>query len=229
VKSLFVSMAVLACSGSAAAQVGHAPANSPFRDLQFRQELTTYSGYFAGAKGTAGVGPRGGALAGVRYEIRVGGPAHLTARVAHVWSERTVLDPAKIGAARTVGTKDLPLVLSDVGLTINLTGQKSIVRFVPVIHGGIGIVADVGGQKDPGGFQIGTPFALSFGGGVRWVPGGQWQLRLDFADYLFRLKYPSSYVDQPSSGVPPILDEVRTGEWKHNAALSLGISYLFSR
>ena len=69
---------VVACatiSVSAQAQVGYPPAESPFRDLPFRQEATIVAGYFAAGKDPVGVAPQSGPLVGVRYEARIGGPA----------------------------------------------------------------------------------------------------------------------------------------------------------
>ena len=46
---------------------------------------------------------------------------------------------------------------------------------------------------DPDPYKFGTPFAFSFGGGLRYVPGGRFQLRVDWNDYLYQLKYPTQY------------------------------------
>ena len=213
----------------AGAQVGYPPARSPFRDLVYRQELSVYTGYYDGAEGRAGVAPTGGPMLGVRYEVRIGGPAEFTVRLARVWSERRVLDPNLPPETRDLGERSWPIYLGDVGLAINLTGQKSFHGLVPVVHGGIGVASDLSRGGDPGGYRFGTPFALSFGGGVRWVPGGRFQLRVDIADHLYSLNYPDQYFS-PVQIVDPILSgSASTGEWKHNMALTVGASYLFVR
>src|SRR5690606_14131729 len=80
-----IGVALLASSGALGAQdVGHPPSRSPYRDLMYRQELALFGGYFAGSDGKAGVAPSGGPAFGLRYEIRIGGPAHFTARLTHV-------------------------------------------------------------------------------------------------------------------------------------------------
>ncbi len=215
----------------ASAQVGHLPGQSPFRDLVYKQELSLLTGYHAGSEGRAGVAPAGGPMLGVRYEIRIGGPATFIARAARVWSDRTVIDPTKPDSTRTLGTRDWPIYLSDVGISINLTGQKSFWQLVPVINGGIGVATDFGKGGDPGGFSFGTPFAFNFGGGVRWVGGNRLQLRLDIADYLYQVEYPDSYfvppVGQTDGAV--LSRSASKNEYTQNAVLTLGASYLFSR
>jgi len=220
-------LAVATTSAVAQAQVGYPPAESPFRDLVYRQEATVVAGYYAAGKDPVGVAPQGGPLLGVRYEVRIGGPAQLAVRLGRVFSERRILDPTKPEDERITDTKSWPLYLADLAITFNLTGQKSFRGFVPVATIGGGIASDFRGGEDVGGYRFGTPFALSFGAGVRWVSGGRSQLRLDVVDYMYQVRYPNSYFT-PSGTLPP----VRSGAqnvWTHNAAITLGGSYQFFR
>jgi hypothetical protein len=167
---------------------------------------------------------------GLRYEIRLGGPIQLTGRAMRVWSERTRLDPTRPEAERNLGVESLPLYLADLGLTMNLTGRKSYRRLVPVINAGIGVASDLGEPRDPGGgFQFGTTFAFAFGAGVRWVPSGRLQLRIDVTDYLYQLSYPDSFRSAPAGITPILMATESTNEWTHNPVISVGVSYLFSR
>jgi hypothetical protein len=224
---LTAALAAALLASSASAQVGHTPEDSPYRDLEFRQEMTLFSGYYSPSKDPAGVAPQSGPLVGLRYDVRVGGPAYLTARVARVFSQRTMVDPTKLPGARTLGTEPWPLYLTDVGISLNLTGQKSLHRIVPVLNGGLGIATDMR-NADKGGYKVGTQFALTFGGGVKWVPGSRLQLRADVADHLFQVSYPTSYSTPPAANTAPVVsgpDNV----WKHNATFTVGASYLFFR
>ena len=230
-RSLFTAAAAAALLASTAgAQVGYPPERSPYRDVEFRQELTVLTGYYAASADPAKVAPQSGPMLGLRYDVRVGGPASLTARVARVFSERNVVNPAlDPGAGRAVGSESWPLYLADVGLTLALTGQKSLHHLVPVVGAGAGIASDFR-SADVGGFRVGTAFALNFGGGVRWVPGGSFQLRADVTDHLFQIGYPSSYFFATTSGGKAVLGESQSRSvWKHNAAITLGASYLFFR
>lgn len=213
-----------------AQDVGHLPERSPYRDLEYRQEVSVFTGWYAASKDPAGVAPRSAPLLGARYDLRIAGPAQLTVRAAHVFSERTIIDPREPAATRTLGDASWPLLLADVGVTLNLTGQKSYWHLVPVVSSGVGIVSDTRTRPDTGGYRFGTGFAFNLGGGVRWVPGGRLQLRADVTDYLYNIKYPTTYYDAPLGGGEPVLrgTETRT-RWKHNAALTFGGSYLFFR
>lgn len=214
---------------AAGAQVGYPPERSPYRDVEFRQELTLLTGYYSASTDPAEVAPRSGPLLGLRYDVRVGGPASLTVRAARVFSERNVINPALAGDARALGVESWPLYLSDVGITLALTGQKSLYRLVPVLTAGAGVASDFR-KADVGGFRIGTAFALNLGAGVRWVPGGPFQLRADVTDYLYQISYPGTYFSAPVGGGEPVLGGSQgRSVWKHNAAITVGASYLFFR
>lgn len=234
-----VAAAISALLGTAApvrAQVGYEPPASPFEDLEYRQELTAFGGYFAAAKDDAGVAPRSGPMVGLRYELRIGGPAQLYTRLARVSSERRIVDAsAADSTARVRGTSPRGLYLADVGISLNLTGQKSWHGLIPVLSGGLGVAADTDGDADAQtdstqrGYKFGTPFAISFGGGVRWVPGGRFQLRADVTDYFYQVKYPASFFTAPPGLTPVLGPGVKQNQWKNNLALTLGASYLFFR
>lgn len=224
-----------AAARPAGGQVGYDPRNSPFRDMEYRQEVTLFGGYFAASNDIAGVAPRGGPATGLRYELRIGGPAQLMVRAMRVESERRLLDAGSGAPARDLGTRSQPLYAADLGVSLNLTGQKSWHGLIPVVNGGIGLVSDFKSDADPQsdttatGFKFGTPFAFSFGAGVRWAPGGRFQLRADVGDFLYQVKYPASYFTAPS-GVDPVLgSDVKQNQWKNNVALTLGASVLLFR
>ena len=222
-----LALLLLAASSPALAQeVGHLPAESPYRDIAFKQELTPFAGYFQAGGDPAGVAPRSGPMLGARYEIRIGGPAQFMARVGHVWSERRVINPELPVESRDLGTTSTSLYVADVGISLNLTGQKSWRGLVPVLTGGAGVVSDFKGA-DAGGFRFGTQFAISVGGGVRWVPqDSRLQLRVELADYLYQISYPTSYIIQTEEN-PRVTR--KQSAWTNNLALTAGVSYRFFR
>jgi hypothetical protein len=225
---LTAAAAVALLASSAQAQVGYDPERSPFRDVEYRQELTLLTGYYAASADPAKVAPQSGPMLGLRYDVRIGGPASLTARAAGVFSERNIVNPAlPVGAGRAVGTESWPLYLADLDITIALTGQKSYHHLVPVVSFGGGIASDFK-SEDVGGFNVGTTFALNFGGGVRWVPGGSFQLRADVTDHLYQISYPGSYF-KSTTGTPVLGPAQPESVWKHNAAMTVGASYVFFR
>lgn len=220
--------ATVVTTGTASAQVGYPPERSPFRDLEYKHELTLFGGWYSAAEDPAGVAPRSGPIGGLRYEARVGGPAQLMFRAAIVQSERQALDPSKPQASRDLGVHDATLFLVDAGISVNLTGQRSYRRLVPTVNAGIGIA---GGGKDVEGdpFRFGTPFAITYGLGLRYVPGGRFAMRLGADAYLYQLKYPPAYFT-PALDNTTVLDPNQSANvWKNNVALTIGASYLFFR
>lgn len=232
-KAVVAGLMLVAAAASAAPalgqEVGYPPDRSPYQDLRSRQQITLFSGYYYGSTGRVGVAPGDGPLLGLQYDIQVGGPAAFTVRLARTFTERTVIDPSKPVATRHLGTKSAPLYLTDVGVTLNVTGQKSYRGFVPTVHGGIGVASDAGAKADVGGYSVGTPFAIVLDAGLRHTLGRRYEARLGIGDYLYQIKYPGSYLTPPA-GVTPVLPEgAGKSEWKNNRVLTIGIAYLFGR
>jgi hypothetical protein len=125
----------------------------------------------------------------------------------------------------------IPLLLADAGIALSLTGFKSWHRLIPEVNGGAGLVTDFRTNGDVGGFSFGTRFALSLGAGIRWVPGGRFQLRADLTDNLYRIAYPASYYQPASDGTAIFAPEREQPRaiWTHNPTITLGVSYLFRR
>lgn len=215
---------------SARAQVGHTPQQSPYADLVYRQELTWFTGYLKTQRDPEGVAPRSAPVIGLRYGLHLAGPAHLTGRLAYGRSERTVLDPIEPAASRVVlSDASVPLLVGDVGLALALTGFKTWNRLVPELHGGAGFVTDFRTSSDVGDFSFGTRFALALGAGVRWIPGGRFQLRADVTDNLYRIAYPNLYYRTASDGTAIRGPRETRALWTHNPSFTLGVSYLFWR
>ncbi len=219
-------MALAVVATSASAQVGHLPQTSPYRDLETNQEFTFFGGHYSAGGDVLDVTPHGGPMFGIRYEKHLGGPAFLMARWSHVNSERNAIDPTKIGAAAQLGRKNVSLNLYDLNLALNLTGQKSFHHIVPIVNVGVGI-ASCSCTIAPDPYKFGTPFAFSFGGGLRYVPGGRFQLRWDWNDYLYQLKYPTEYYSNTTGTGPAAPSKQARSFWKNNRALTLGASVLF--
>jgi hypothetical protein len=217
-----------ATAGTAAAQVGHEPERSPFVDLRYRQSVTPFAGYFFAATDPAGVAPESAPLVGVRYDLFLGGPASFTARIATATTERRVIDPARPAARRVLGVEQRPLTLADVGFSFALTGQKSWHGLVPLVHTGLGLATNFAGA-DPGGFNLGTRFALDYGAGIRIVPSGRLAFRIDASRYAYQIRYPDRYF-QPAIDSTQVLETSRSkSKWLNNAAVTVGASYQFFR
>jgi hypothetical protein len=228
VKALLFGVVALLAAVPAAAQVGHDPESSPYRDLEHKQEITWLFGYVRARHDPAGVAPQSAAMTGVRYEINLAGPLGLSADVARTFSDRMVLDPSKPLATRSVGTQNTPVYAADVALALDLTGRKSWNYLVPQLRGGVGVMSSRA-KDDSSGYSFGTPFAFTFGAGVKYVPGGRLQLRMDVTDRVFKLSYPDSYYRKASDNTSVLSDPTPRSFYTHHTALTVGVSYLFGR
>ncbi len=219
----------LAAAPAAAQVVGSMPDASPFRDLPWKQSLTVFGGGFDTGRDMAGVGPQPGWLTGVRYDLRIGGPVSLVGRLSTGPTSRRILDPTKAAASRHVGDNKSELMVADLGLAMNLTGQKSYHRLVPVLSGGVGVVSDFRGIPDDGGYRFGTHFSFTWGLGVRYQTSGRWEPRVDFTNYVWQLQYPSTYTVTPLDGSSAILPNGKKSPWMGNHLWSVGLSYQLFR
>jgi len=228
VKHLLSALALAFIATTARAQVGHLPESSPYRDFETSQEFTFFGGHYKAGTDPIGIAPRDGPMFGIRYQVHVGGPAFLVARWSHINTERFAIDPTKIGTARQLAKQNVSVNLYDIDLALNLTGEKSFHHIVPVVNFGAGIATcGCAVASDP--YAFGTPFAFSFGGGLRFVPGGRFQLTADWNDYLYQLKYPTAYFVIPTGGTAAVTGNQARSFWKNNRALTLGASLLFFR
>ena len=185
--------AVTLWAAPAAAQVvGHLPSASPYSDIVWKQSVSVFAGGFNTGNDPAGVGPQPGWLSGVKYDLRIGGPVSLVTRLSMGPTTRRVLNPTKPKASRYIGDESSTLMAGDVGLAMNLTGQKSYHRLIPVLSGGLGFVTDFKGTPDVGNYSFGTRFLFTWGLGVRYHTNGRWEPRADFTNYVWQIQYPST-------------------------------------
>ena len=227
-KAFLLGVVVSLAALPAAAQVGHDPASSPYRDLEHKQEITWLFGYLRARHDPAGVAPRSAAMTGLRYELNLVGPLAFSADLTRSFSERQVLDPAKPRATREAGTQTTPVYAADLALAVDLTGRKSWHNIVPQVRAGLGVVSSRA-KDDSSGYSFGTPFAFNFGGGLKFVPGGRLQLRMDMTDRVFKLSYPDSYYRKASDNTSVLEDPTPRSFYTHHTALTVGVSYLFGR
>ena len=227
-KNYLGALALVYMGTTAQAQVGHLPENSPYRDLENSQEFTFLYGHYASGKDPIGIAPKDGPLWGLRYQIHVGGPAFLMARWSHVNTTRSAIDPTKTGTARQLGSRNVSINLYDVDLSLNLTGQRSFHHIIPVLNFGAGI-GSCGCTVENDPYTFGTPFAFSFGGGLRYAPGGRFMVTVDWNDYLYQTHYPTAYYVTPTGGTAAVTGDQARSFWKNNRALTIGASLLFFR
>jgi hypothetical protein len=213
----------------AAAQVGHAPQRSPYRDLEYSLEWTLLAGYYSASPERLDVAPKSGPMVGARWDWRVGGPAYLWTRAVGASLEHRIIDPSKPAGQRFVGSRNLPLLFADAGLGLSLTGFKTWRGLVPLINAGVGTTADVSGRSDVAKYRFGVPFTLTYGAALKLIPGGQWQFRADWTSYLYQISYPESYFLRTGTDDPVLLPNAPRRVWRRNSAFLVGLSYLYRR
>jgi hypothetical protein len=208
-----------------AAQVGHLPENSPFKDVSKRPRLTLFGGWYGAAGDEAGVLPKSAPHLGARVEVHVGGPADLSFRLGHVATERSVIDPTKSADARFVETRNVSLLFGEIGLAFSLIGAKTWHNLMPTLNGGIGLVSDFK-EADVGGFKHGTTFAVSYGLGMRYVPpASRLSFRADLGSYMYSLEYPISYYTPAGDGTSVLTQATKRSQWRNNWTMTLGVTY----
>jgi hypothetical protein len=152
------------------------------------------------------------------------GPLYFGVRLAGGSIERTIIDPTKLIAERVVGTEQVPMAFADAALEMSLTGHKTWHGIAPYFNGGFGVVADVRGDTDVGGYRFGIPFSMTFGAGLSWAVARNWSLRFDWSNYLYRVGYPNSYFLKTTADPPVLPQGAARSYWTRNPALTIGIS-----
>jgi hypothetical protein len=217
-----------------AQEVGYNPEHSPYHDIDQNHAYSLLLGYWKPSFDEAGVTPREGPLVGLRYDLLIGkSPVFMVARVAHVFDERTIINPTYPVSIR-VRDPHAPasLNIADIGLGLQLTGHKTFHRLAPTINVGVGTVSDLGGAGGPGHYHLGTQFAAVYGAGIRWLPDGalsRLSLRLDANNYMYQHHLPRSFHTITADGTTAIPLNKPLTQWRNNGAYTLGVWYAFFR
>lgn len=214
----------LTVPAAARAQIGHLPDKSPYEDFKIGQTVTVMGGWLAVKRDLANVAPQANWLAGLRYDIGVGGPASLFARYLASPSERNLLVPSNPRPTRIIGTPGVTTHLIDGGLDLSLTGRKTWRHLMPSVNVGVGLASDFA-RADTGAYQFGTKFSFNYGFSLRILPKRGPQIRIDATSFLWQYQYPDRYFVR-AADTTSILTDTRDREaWRGNWALSAGVSF----
>lgn len=228
-RAFLAALLLAAVAPRLSAQVGSLPDRSPYRDLRFPREWTFFTGYFDPQKDPVGVAPRGGPMAGGRFDMRLAGPAYLSGRMAAAFVDRRVLDPRQPEGQRFVGEDQVQLLFTDISVGLNLTGFRTWRNLAPTVSAGLGFTADLSGSNDVGNYRFGAPFTMNFGGGLKYVLGGHWQLRGDWVNYIYQIRYPDEYYIDTGEGDPVRGLNAPRDMWRRNVSFQIGLSWLTGR
>ncbi|MDH4132371.1 MAG: hypothetical protein OEV95_11270 [Gemmatimonadota bacterium] len=216
-------LAALVLAQPAAAQVGHPPQESPFRDITKKWSLTALYGRIGGDGGKIGVGPHDGPTYGGRFELVLGAPVAAAITVSHGDFVRDILIVQDTLAPPTRGTVDQDVLMIEAALQLNVTGRKTWHRLAPFLALSAGWA---GGSTSPDAllpdesdYQFDSEFYWSVSGGTRLFLSRQLFLRGDARYVSWKLKYPNTELD--------LIPDDKFEEWDGNFEWRVGLGFAF--
>jgi hypothetical protein len=217
-----------------AAQVGHDPANSPYRDIPLKAGPMFFVGHLSNDRGRAGAGMSNALTFGTRYETPTGRSLLFQFSLAYLSGDRFIIDPRadSNSAARRTGPFKSDVLLTEIGAQLRLTGAKSWRGIVPYAGVGLGLMYDLSSPGDTtfggqgSGYQFGTKFTLSGATGIRWFPARRLMINADLRGQLWRLRYPTSF-QLPASDGSRVVPINKATDWTLHPWISLGVGWTF--
>jgi hypothetical protein len=217
-----------------AAQVGHPPQSSPYRDIRKGHTFTATGGYFSGDGGQFGIGPHSGAIIGARYDIRTASAIQIGLGLAHASLDRFIVNPFVRLANRRSGPVSQSVTFAELNLQLNVTGGKSWHRIAPFVGIGGGLAGASTTPADTSGYHFGRKFYLAPNLGFRFFLSDRLHLRAEARATFWKLKYPTTFQQEPveEPGTPDNPNAVIPGdkldEWTSSSWLLAGLGYSFS-
>lgn len=211
-------LCLLALATPAAAQVGHDPQRSPYRDIGINGTIAPQVTFMAGDGGRLGIVPNSGRLYGARAEILGNRTVTLGFEFAYGSAERLIVDPDEDGTVR--GPEDVNVGLLSGNIFLNLTGGKTWRRLAPYVGGGGGITFASGIASDTSGYKYGVRFQFSPTAGVRLFLASNVYLRAEARSLFTSITYPSRYATTVLEG-ESLKEWVTTGLY----TVSLGLPF----
>jgi len=215
------------------AQVGHDPAQSPYRDILLHAGPVFFFGHLGGNRGVAPAGTSNAQTFGARYEIPAGKSLHFQFTGAYLHGDRFIINPRADSSspARTTGPFTSDLALAEIGMQLRLTGGKTWHGFAPYAGTALGMLFDVNSPGDTtgSGYRFGSKLTIAFATGVRWYPARRVMINGDLRAQFWRLKYPFSFHDSTKasdgSRVLPLSQPLK--DWTTHPWICLGIGWIF--
>ncbi|MBA3658429.1 MAG: hypothetical protein H0W67_02410 [Gemmatimonadales bacterium] len=220
--------------GTAAAQVGHRPDASPFRDVRKGHTVTAMGGWFGGGGGRFKIGPHAGTIFGGRYDIRSARTIGLGLGIFHATLDRFIIDPFVEVANRLSGPVSQGVTFAEIDIQLNLTGAKTWHRLAPYVNIGGGLASAGTTAADTSRYKFGRKFYFVPAIGTRLFITDRLHLRAEARTAFWKLKYPDSFRQEPvlepgtESAPNAVIPDGRTSEWSANPWLQVGLGYGFS-
>ena len=218
----------------AAAQVGHRPSDSPYRDIYKGHSITGFGGYIGGSGGRFAIAPNKGAVYGIRYDIRTAGALQFGLELGQADLERYIVDPFVELANRLSGPVQQRVSFAEIDLQLNLTGGKTWNRLAPFLGLGAGLALAGNTDADTSGFDFGNKIYFVPHAGLRFFVTPRVHLRADARLAFWKLKYPTSFTEEPplepgtEDDPNAVIPDGRVSEWTGVPWLQVGLGYSFS-
>jgi hypothetical protein len=227
IRTLGVLFMALAAVQPAAAQ----RIDSPYRFLDFGQQVGLLAGYVDASPGRIGAGPQPGPVVGGRWGLRIGGPFAVGAEVTYMPTTRMIRDTAYNAALEefeVLGEANVGLMNVHGVLTFTPMGPRTWHGIRPLASLGAGAAFNVRGRDPeeeelPGNvrYRFGTSFAGHFGGGVEWFPTARVSIRGDARNSLWRVGIPEAF------GLTQVGAALPRSQWESNLTFMAGASFHF--
>jgi hypothetical protein len=222
---------LLVSAAGAAAQVGHPPTESPYRDITVGRTIEFDAGYFGGSGSTFELGPHNGMTYGLRADFRISNPLQAGFSLGHGSLERAVWEPRDSLTKRFHGIYPVGVTFVEGILQFNLTGRKTWHNLAPYVTGTIGFAVSSSVPADTSAYSFGTKLILAPGFGTRVFVTRKLFLRLEAKWNFWRLTYPASFAFDPPGqpGTPPgsnaLITDAKFNDWTGSFRGIVGLGY----
>lgn len=227
---------VLVLAGLAAplaAQVGHAPADSPYRDVQSTATFQPFAAYMQGDGGILTIGPHRGWMYGVRVDVRTNKFLQLGFAVSQGSLERNIVNPFVKVADRLTGPVSQLVTIAEAGFQFNITGNKTWHRLGPYAGITAGVAFGSSTPADTSLYDFGKRFTVTPVIGVRIFLTPTTHLRIEVGSSYWQLQYPPAFRAEPpldpgtNGKSNAVIQDGRVDEWVSTPRLLVGLAFPF--
>ncbi len=205
---------------------------SPYAFIEHSQTWAVSYGTSSLNPGQLGLGPQDADAYGGRYAVAFGGALSLDVDGTLFLSTRDVLDVSRPVEDRSIGNTDFNILLFDVPLRLNLTGQRAWHRLQPFIEfgGGIGFATFTSRVLELDSempalewYHFGNRFTGTVGGGVNVHVSDKISLRADGVMNLWKISTPTGWLTIAADprGLNP------ESEWVSIKTIRVGVAWRF--
>lgn len=219
----------VALAGQAAAQVGHDPARSPYRDLRWGQFLSVSAGQAFGKGGSYGLGPHDGPSIWARHEFLADRALTIGLGAGYAQLQRNYADTSLSGQGFR-GPVDQNVWFAEGLVQLNLTGNKTWNSVAPYIGLGLGLAFGENVPEDRSGYRFGTKFYFAPAVGMRTFLTRRLYVRAEARAIFVNLSYPALYRTYDPDGLgpmEPLLANQPLKQWAPTPVLHAGLGYAF--